>query len=364
MPTRVLHVLNTLETGGAEYLVLNLARCVDRSRFELAVCSMEGDGDLGEQFRRLGFETFFLDRRKGLDPTLTPKLARLIRRERVDVVHTHNVAPWLYSAPAARLSGADLCHTEHSTLLPGQTALMRAERVLGLLTKAVICDGEQVRRQLVDDQRLSPRNVVTIYNGVDTELYGRPVDAAAGRRALGLSGEAPVVGTVARLQPVKDQVTLLEAFSAVAARLPAARLVLVGEGPARPALERRAAFPDLAGRVLFLGRRTDVATLLPLFDLFVLSSLSEGLPLTLLEAMAAGLACVSTAVGAISEVILQESTGLLVPARDPAALAQALERLLRDEARRRTMGQAGRARARALFDLKVMTRRYQDLWAA
>jgi glycosyltransferase involved in cell wall biosynthesis len=361
---RVLHVLNTLETGGAEYLVLNLARCIDHQRFELSVCSLQGDGEIGEELRRLGLRTFTLGRRRGLDPSLVPRLIALVRGHGIDVVHTHNVAPWLYAGVAARLGGAAVCHTEHSSLFPEQRALMRAERALAMVTRAVICDGEEVRRQLVQVQGLSPRNVVTIHNGVDTALYGRPTDRVERRRALGLGDDGPVVGTVARLQPVKDQATLLAAFARVAAALPGARLVLVGDGAERAALEQQARGPELAGRVVFLGRRADVADILPAFDLFALSSRSEGLPLTLLEAMAAGLPCVATAVGAVSEAVTDGTTGLLVPPGDPEALAAAMLRVLRDPQRGRVMGGDGQLRARALFDLRVMTRRYQDLYLA
>ena len=140
--------------------------------------------------------------------------------------------------------------------------------------------------------------------------------------------------------------------------------MLVGDGAVRTKLEEQARRPGLAGRVVFLGRRTDVAELLPLFDVFAMSSLSEGLPLTLLEAMAAGLPCVSTAVGAIPEAIVEGRTGLLVPPGDPGRLAEALLRVLQDRALRTAMGLEGQARARALFDLKVMTRRYEDLYEA
>ncbi len=361
---RVLHVLNTLQTGGAEYLVLNLARALDRQRFPMLVCSLQGDGEIGDELRRLGVPVFVLQRRVGLDPRLLPWLVRLIRREHVRIVHTHNVAPWLYAGIAARLSGAAVCHTEHSSLFADQKALKQAERVLGRMSKAVICDGEDVRRQLLDEQRLSPRNVVLVYNGVDTALYGQPVDRAAGRRALGIDERALVVGTVARLEPVKDQASLLQAFAAVAPGLPDARLCLVGDGSARAALEEQARQPALAGKVHFLGRRADVAALLPLFDLFALSSVSEGLPLTILEAMSAGLPVLATAVGAVPEAVVEGQTGRLVPARDPVRLGVVLGEMLRDPALLHRMGAAGQQRARDLFDLKVMTRRYEDLYAA
>lgn len=365
---RVLHVLNTLQTGGAEYLVLNVARSFDRERFDMLVLSLGGDGEIGDELRKLGIPVLLVNRRNGLDPLLIGKLARLIRKQKVDVVHTHNVAPWLYAGLAARLAGAKVCHTEHSNLFSGQRALKRAERFLGRLSKAVICDGEDVRRQLVEEQKLSPRNVVTIHNGVDTALYGQAVERlserADGRRKLGLSEDTPVLATVARLEPVKDQSTLLRAFEKVGASLPDARLVLVGDGSERRALEEQARRPALAGRVIFLGRRADVADLLPLFDAFALTSTSEGLPLTILEAMAAGLPVISTNVGAIPEAVVEGQTGHLVPVGDTERLAAALLKVLRDPGLRRKMGQEAQKRARAMFDLKVMTRRYEDLYLA
>jgi glycosyltransferase involved in cell wall biosynthesis len=148
----------------------------------------------------------------------------------------------------------------------------------------------------------------------------------------------------------------------VGASLPEARLVMVGDGSQRSALEEQARRPSLAGRVIFLGRRADVAQLLPLFDAFALTSSSEGLPLTILEAMAAGLPVVSTSVGAISEAVVEGQTGHLVPVGDSDRLASALLKVLRDPGLRRTMGQEAQKRARAMFDLKVMTRRYEDLY--
>lgn len=361
---RVLHVLNTLSTGGAEYLVLNVAKALDRTRFEMSVASMGGDGEIGQELRKIGVGTFVLERRQGLDPLLVPRLVSLLRREKIDVVHTHNVAPWLYAGIAARLAGVPVCHTEHSSLFPNQRALKRAERGLGLITKAVICDGEDVRRQLIEEQGLSPRNVVTVYNGVDTALYGAPGDREHERRALGIGPDQPVVGTVARLEPVKDQATLLGAFERVVAAVPEARLVLIGDGSVRAALEEQARSPGLAGKVHFLGRRPDVAALLPVMDIFALSSVSEGLPLTILEAMAAALPCVSTAVGAVPEAIVEGETGHVVPVGNPDALAAALLPLVRDAALRKRQGTAGQTRARALFDLHQMTRRYEDLWTA
>ena len=180
----------------------------------MMVCSLGGDGEIGDELRKLGVPVFDCQPPAGTGSAAGGQAGRAWSAgERVeDRPHPQRRPLAVRAAWPARLAGAQVCHTEHSNLFPGQRALKRAERVLGRLSKAVICDGEDVRRQLVDEQKLSPRNVVTIHNGVDTELYGSTVGKAdtraSGRRALGLADDTPVLATVARLEPVKDQATL------------------------------------------------------------------------------------------------------------------------------------------------------------
>ncbi|MGH2348955.1 MAG: glycosyltransferase, partial [bacterium] len=211
-PRRVLHVLNTLDTGGAERLVLSLAGRVDRARMALSVCSLGHEGELAGAFRLRGVEVFAMRRRPGLDWLLCVRLARLIRRQGIRVVHTHNATPWLYGGIAARLAGARLVHTEHSNVFPHQQALRRAERALARITHVVIADSEKVARELVEAQRLPRRKVTVVVNGVDTAAFAEPADVPAVRRTLGLNGAVPVIGTVGRLVQVKDHDTLLSAF--------------------------------------------------------------------------------------------------------------------------------------------------------
>jgi glycosyltransferase involved in cell wall biosynthesis len=167
---------------------------------------------------------------------------------------------------------------------------------------------------------------------------------------------------VARLEPVKDQAMLLRAFAAVRAVVPQARLCLVGDGSLRGSLERQAIAAGLGDAVMFLGQRADVEAILPAFDVFALSSSSEGLPLTILEAMAAGLPCVATDVGAVTDAVIAGETGLVTPPGDAPAFTAALLDLVRDPNRAQRMGDNGRRRAHSHFDLRVMTRKYEDLW--
>lgn len=361
---RVLHVINTLDIGGAEALVLNLAKRIDRSAFALEVVSLGADGKLGDEFRALEVPTHALHRRSGIDPALGWRLRSLAAARKVQVLHSHNVGPWLYAGGAALSLRLPLVHTEHSNLFAHQRALMHAERALAYATRAVIADSEKVRRHLVQTQKLPAHKVQTVVNGIDTGVFAPNQASAPVRASLDLPADALVVGTVGRLVPVKDQATLLEAFARLAPEIPHARLLVVGEGPLRGTLEEQAKSLGVADRVRFAGGRRDVATLLPAFDVFALSSTSEGLPLTILEAMACGLPVVATQVGALNEAVAEDETGLLVPPANAQALAEGLQRLLLDAALRLKFGQAALARVQSRFDLGLMTRRYEEIYQA
>jgi glycosyltransferase involved in cell wall biosynthesis len=360
---KTLHVLNSLGMGGAEILVLNVAKKRDRRRYEMAVASLGVESHLAQALEREGVQTFFLGRRPGIDVRLPLRLRTLVRSERVDVIHTHNAGPWLYGAAAAVLTGRPLVHTEHSNVPHSQPLLAAAERAMALATRSIIAVSEDVRRTLVEHQGLPAAKVVTVLNGVDTELYGQKIDRGTRREALGLPPAGFIVGTVGRLEAIKDQGTLIKGFATLAHSVPDARLVLVGDGSERKALEARAAELGLQDRVRFLGRRDDVHDVMPAFDVFALSSLNEGLPLAVLEAMAAGLGLVVTAVGGVGEAVEADVCGLHVPAREPEALGRALLRLHGDRALLERLGAAARARAQAQFDLKGMVRTYETLYA-
>ena len=359
---RLMHVLFSLNTGGAEHVVLNLARRMSPERYELHVCSLSGEGELAPEFRRLGVRVHALRKKPGVDLALCVTLARLFRREHIQLVHTHNVAPWLYAGIAAKFTGAKLYHTEHSNVFAHKQALLVAERVLASFTRVIIADSDKVKRHLVERQGIAARRVITIVNGIDTEAFGHDVDKTVKRRELGLNGASPVIGTVGRLAPVKDQKTLLEAFRQVVGVYPKALLLIVGDGPMRQDLEAQAQAFGLSSHVKFLGRRADIPELLPLFDIFVLSSVSEGLPLTVLEAMAAGIPVVATNVGGLCEVVTDRETGLLVPPQAPTQLAQAMATLLDDHALRAAIRHAARRRVKTQFDLTRMVEGYETAY--
>jgi glycosyltransferase involved in cell wall biosynthesis len=233
--------------------------------------------------------------------------------------------------------------------------------VLGRLPAAIFAVSEDLRRHMIAEGLPADR-VRVVHNGISPGSRPTNADRDAARRSLGVEADPILLGTVGRLDPVKDLSTLLEALRILRSRRRNVRLVIVGDGPERAHLGQQAARMGVGELVAFLGYRSGPRCLLPAFDIYVNSSTHEGISLTLLEAMAAALPIVATEVGGTSEVVVQDHTGLLVPARSPDRLAMAIEDLIRSPERRRAMSDRARARVEQQFSLQAMTKRYLDAY--
>jgi glycosyltransferase involved in cell wall biosynthesis len=233
--------------------------------------------------------------------------------------------------------------------------------VASALSDRVVAVGEDTHAVAVGIERVDPKKVVTILNGIDLNEYSPGGDRQAARAALGAPSSGFHVGCVARLAAVKDHATLLEAFALFRAKRDDAHLTLVGDGDERRSLEAQAARLGIANAVTFAGERHKVAPLLHAFDVFALSSISEGISLTLLEAAAIELPIVATRVGGNGEIVADGESGYLVPSRDPAAFAHALGTVA-SSADRAALGSAGRARVVRRFSVEQMARSYRELY--
>lgn len=343
---RVLHVITSLARGGAENHLLLLAAGQAAAGHQVAVAGLKEPSQLAPDFNAAGVAPHALHLACYGDPRPVSRLCRLLDEFRPDLVHAHLPPAELHARLALAGRRTPLVITRHNderfAPIAGQKLLSR-----WCATRAarVICISQAVRRWTTGDPRgpgLDPRRCTVVpYAIAAPPPVLPPVSPAAD-----LAGPGPLVGTLARLVPQKGLDVLLDAFSRIP---PPARLVIAGDGPLRPALERRAAAPDLAGRVRLLGPRADAAAVMAALDLFVLPSRWEGFGLVLLEAMAAGRPIVASRVSAIPEVVAEGGTALLVPPDDPAALAAAMRALLDDPARRQAMGAAGRRRVAAQF---------------
>jgi len=361
---RVLHVVHSLDPGGAERLVIEMIRGM-RSRADFSVCCLDRSGEWVSEVQALGVPVWTIGRRPGFQPIVGKKIAEIAKADRMDVLHCHQYTPFVYGS-LARLFHPQLSvvFTEHGRLADSRISWKRkmSNRILRRFPIRTVAVCEDLRRQMIEEGFSKPA-IEVVYNGIrmgPSPEHGQREEA---RRLLNVHAGDAIIGTVARLDEVKDIPTLLRAHASLLERRPEAKLFIVGDGPERESLQYLSSSLATAPSVRFLGHREDVRDLLPGFDVYVNSSKYEGVSLAIVEAMAARLAVVATHIGGTPEVVVDGTTGLLVPPGDESALAAAIESLLRDRDRAQRFGAAGRERAEKLFDFDRMVEFYLRAYA-
>jgi glycosyltransferase involved in cell wall biosynthesis len=360
---RVLQVVLSLNPGGTERLVVELARRL-HPQIPSAVCCLDTRGSWADGLEADGIIVSALGRQPGFRPSVGFALARAAARHRASVIHAHHYSPFVYGAVARlRHPGLKLVFTEHGRLSDAAPSGKRrlVNRFLSVAPHRVFAVSSNLKEHLTGEG-WHPADVGVIYNGIDVGPRPAPGARERTRSRLDLAEGTFVVGTIARLDPVKDLGILIDAIAALGRSLPVAAVV-VGDGPERAALERRAAERGVGGRVRFLGQRDDAREWLAGCDAYVNSSVSEGVSLTILEAMAACLPVIATGVGGTPEVVTAEC-GRLIPARDAAALAAAIGDLARQPQLRAGLATAARARVESRFAIERMTGEYADVYRA
>jgi sugar transferase (PEP-CTERM/EpsH1 system associated) len=343
-----------------EFGVVKLVNGLNSRRVHSAICSTTPAGAL-KQLVSSDVPVYGLNRRSGNDVRIIWSLQRLFRRERPDVVHTHGWGTLLEGMLAARLAGVpSVIHGEHGTLQM-KTYQRWLQRRAWTSADRVLSVSSRLAERMATTMQVPTERITTIRNGVDLSRFGSS-DRGAARSGLGLSNDTLVIGTVGRLVPVKDHATLLEAISLLTKRGVDVTLLVSGDGPLHATLQARVRDLGIEHSVRFLGHRQDVEVVLAALDVFVLSSVSEGLSNTILEAMASGLPVVATRVGGAEELVVDGETGLLVEPGLPRKMAEALQLLLTNESKRRTMGAAARGRVETEFALTTMIDRYEALY--
>lgn len=362
-PLRIAHVLPSFQMGGQERVALDLARTQRAGGHRVLAFALDAgpEGTLAPLFRAADVETATVAKRPGFDPALVLRLAARFAREGLDVVHTHNPLPLTYAAPAGKLARAVVVHTKHGENLEVRSRRVVLRRAMAAFADAFVAVSPTTADAARKTRDVAERKLRVIPNGIDVARFGRRAgERERVRRELGIPDDAWVVGTVGRLASEKNHVLLVRALAgAVGER---ARLVVVGDGPEAGAIGRAVAEAG-AGRFVHLtGARTDVARLLAAFDVFALPSLSEGLPLVVLEAMATGLPVIASAVGGLPDVVADGETGFLVPSGDDRALRERLLALAADPRRARAMGARAQELASARHSLERMSQAYLELY--
>jgi len=362
---RVMHIVPALTPGGAERMVVHIARGLDRKRFEVAVVSLwrRVGSDLERLLDDSDVKVVYLGKGWGFDYRMYARLHRVLGDYQPDIVHTHldvlryACTCWMWFKRTSRW-----LHTVNNMAEceVGPRARWLQQRAFASGVVPVAVSGEVAASvwRLYGIERCQ-----VIWNCVPTDLYGSPRAPRAEWRAReGFADDELLIVCVARLHTQKNHALLLEAFAQGAARHPGAHLVIVGEGPLRGELEERVQRLGVVGQVHFLGVRADIPEVLAAMDVFALSSDYEGSPLSVVEAMAAGLPVVSTRAGGVSELVEDGREGLLVQPGDVGGLSGAMTFLAEHAEARRSMGMAGARRARDSFDVSAMIRAYEALY--
>lgn len=359
----VLFIVTEFGTGGSERLVLELSRSLDRREFEPAVVAFSG-GELEKALSRHGIRTILIEKKPGIDISLMFKLSGIMRREKTDIVCTHHFMPLFYAFPGAVLRrNVRLVHTEHAEWelknlggwKPVAAFMMKhADATVGVSWRVTHCLGDRFK---VPGDRIA-----CIQNGVDLALFRNPSDKSVLKQRLGIDPGCHVIGMVGNLRPEKNHKFLIDAFRLLIRELPNCVLVLVGEGPLRRDLEQYAPELLMEKKLMLLGVRNDIPDIMHSFDVYCLPSLHEGLPMTLLEAMASSVPVVGTDVEGIRDLVQDGINGLLSPLGDSEKLASRLREVLQDESLGKKLVENGTVCVRNDHDLRRMVDRYAGLF--
>jgi len=362
MTKTILFAIETSGPGGAEKMLISLAESLDRSRFRPVVCLLK-EGWLLDQLGARGLTTHVVPLARTADPAWVRVMRKLVRDERVDVLHAHEFYMNSYFALLARLERLPAVTTVHGKNYSSDRWYRRAAYRAVARNSRMIAVSDGIADFLHEAIGVPRERLTTIRNGIDCDAFAsRPSVRIEARAELGLADGQPVIGCLGNLYPVKGHTHLIDAAAGICAQYPDAVFLFAGRGHMLDSLQRQTTALGLERNVRFLGFREDSTRLLMAMDIFAMPSLSEGLPLSLLEAMAAGKAIVASAVGGIPEVIHDRQSGLLVPSGNAPELQRAILSLLADPALARDMAQRARAKVVADFNLATMTSTYENLY--
>ena len=359
---RILHITFDMAIGGTEQvirqLVLNLP-----AEIECQILCIDGRiGDIGLALQQQGTTVHTLSRKAGLDWQLIRNIRELIRKERIDIVHCHQYTPWVYGWFAHWRTAAKVVFTEHGRFYPDKTRwkALPLNLLMAMLTAKTTTISAATRKALCRHEFIPTFFTSVIYNGI-RQLEVSEQHIIDCRRELQLENKR-LIGTVARLDIVKNQAMMLRAFKILLGKHPELYLVLVGDGPERARLEEMCQHEGIRANVIFTGFKQFPGAYLAMLDVYLLSSFTEGTSMTLLEAMSLKIPCVATSVGGNPEIIVDGQTGLLTPSDDAQAFAAAIDKLLEQDALHKKYGEAAFRRFNQLFSINMMIEQFNALY--
>jgi len=361
----VVHVVQSLDVGGMENGIVNIANIINKDKFKLTICCLSHKGALANRIVDNGVSLICMDWKGGVDLNLFWSLAKIFRDIGADIVHTHGWLSFVYGAVASKLSGIKvLINGEHGTFNLDKTRRIIAYRLLSLFVSKFLTVSLSLKAELKKTLFIRDEKIVTIPNGVDAEKF-RPrssEEIQTVKRSIGIPVTAKVIGSVGRLEPVKNYEMLIQAFQELYKEFPRLYCIFIGEGSCRARLENLADSLGIKERVLFLGKMNEPQDALPVMDIFVLTSFSEGMSNTILEAMACSIPVVATNVGGNSEMVTKEINGYLVDSGNIIQLCNCIRVLLTEDSRRLEYGANSRNIVKNEYELNKMVSKYENVY--
>ncbi len=311
---RVLHITYDMGIGGTEQVINQLIRGMDKSEVDHRICCIEGAvGAIGQALQQDGINIDIFTRQPGFDWSLIKGIRKLLKAYKIDILHCHQYTPWVYGWFAALGMQTKVIFTEHGRFYPDKHRYKARllNKLMAASTYKITAISKATKAALVEYEFIPEHKIEVIYNGIEP-LNSSEQDKASARLELGITQHQRVIGTVARLDPIKNQRMLIEAFAMLAPDFPELVLLIVGDGPERGQLEQLSKDLRIIDRIIFTGFKSPATNYMALMELFLLPSLSEGTSMTLLEAMSLGIPCIVSDVGGNPEVVAHNRNGLVV----------------------------------------------------
>ncbi len=362
---KVMLVTSWMHYGGLERVVISLWQHMNRTRFDPFIVCTAGRGTHYEDLERAGARLFALDGhgKKIGQHTVCYRLAQIARAEKVDIVHTHNTGPMLDGALAGLFGRPGvMIHTDHARSFPDARKYMIAEGIAARFFAKIVAVSEETKKNLIHYEGISKEKIVVVNNGIEGEKYNISIAQQEAKKQFGVERFKKIVGLGVVLTEQKGIIHLIRAASKVLVQYPDTGFVVAGDGGIRAQLQNCVNEHGIANNFIFIGATKEIPTFLQCLDVYVLPSEWEGLPLVLLEAMAAKRCIVASAVGAVPQVIMADKTGLLVPPADPDALAKALMWLLGNNGLRQKLADNAHEYFLQGFTVQSMVHSYERLY--
>jgi len=358
-----MHAVLDMDIGGLQRLISETTMVMNRELFHIEVVCYDQLGCFAEYLKDNGIEVTLLQKNQKRADLLYPlRLAKFLKQKKVDILHMHPGAFVFGCLAGAMVRTPALVYTEHGRAVVEEKVRLIEDRISGFFVDRMIAVSRDLEKYLVEVVHLPAQKICTVINGIRTEKFQRREKSEQILKEFNISGDCKVIGTVSRLDAVKDQLNMIKAFQLVNEKIPDSKLLLVGEGLMREKLTEYIEQNKLNEKVIITGLRGDVPEMLNIFDLFVLSSLSEGTSVSLLEAMAARLPAVVTNVGGNPDIIDHGINGLVVEPKDTRALAGAMLEILKDSDKYERFSRAAIEKVEKDYSIEKMVNTYTEIY--